>query len=303
MIIRIGYAPGLTTPPDPARLTELVNGLEREGFDSLWVTERATGEIGDPVVTLTYAAALSSRLKLGTAVMVLPGRRPALLAQQLASLDRLCGGRLLPAVGLGRRDVGEQQAFGVRPEERAALFEEVLPLLRRFWAEDEVTHHGPRYHYEALRVLPKPVARGFDVWMGGASDAELRRTGRLSDGWLASFVTPAEAEHGRLSVQRAAADAGREIEEEHFGAVVPYRRGPLDDTVEQRFARARRVRGAVPVADVMPPLEDVAAHLGRLIDAGLSKFVLIPVNVPRSWDAELADVRDATLSLQTPSRV
>ena len=103
MIVRIGYAPGLNAAPDPARLADLVHGLDREGFDSLWVTERATGEIGDPVVTLSYAAALSSRLKLGTAVMVVPGRQPALLAQQLASLDRLCAGRLLPAVGLGRR--------------------------------------------------------------------------------------------------------------------------------------------------------------------------------------------------------
>lgn len=165
--------------------------------------------------------------------------------------------------------------------------------------EDEVTHHGLRYHYEALRVLPKPAAGGFDVWMGGASDAELRRIGRLSDGWLASFVTPADAEQGRLLVQRAAAAAGREIEEEHFGAVVPYRRGPLDPTTEERFARARRVRGPVPIADVVPALDDVEPHLKRLIDAGLSKFVLIPVTPPDDWDAELADVRDAALSLQT----
>jgi probable F420-dependent oxidoreductase len=301
VIVRIGYAPGLTAAPDPARLADLVRGLERFGFDSLWVTERVTGETGDPVVTLTYAAALSTRLKLGMAVMVLPGRQPALLAQQLASLDRLAAGRLLPAFGLGRRDPAEQQAFGVRAAERAALLEEALPLLRRFWAEDDVTHHGPHYHYEALRVRPRPAAGGFDVWLGGASDAELRRTGRLSDGWLASFVTPADAEHGRAAVSRAAAAAGREIEEEHFGAVVPYRRGPLDAPTERRFAQARRVRGQVPIAEVIPSLETLDAHLRRLMDAGLSKFVLVPVTAPRPWDTELADVRDAALSLQTVS--
>jgi probable F420-dependent oxidoreductase len=299
VIVRIGYAPGLTAAPDPAGLTELVRGLERGGFDSLWVTERVNSETGDPVVTLTYAAALSTRLKLGTAVMVLPGRQPALLAQQLASLDRLAAGRLLPAFGLGRRDAAEQQAFGVRADERAALLEEALPLLRRFWAEDEVTHHGPHYHYEGLRVRPRPAAGGFDVWMGGASDAELRRAGRLSDGWLASFVTPADAERGRTAVRDAAAEAGREIEEEHFGAVVPYRRGPLDATAERRFSQARRVRGQAQVADVIPSLETLDAHLRRLVDAGLSKFVLVPVSAPRRWDAELADVRDAALSLQT----
>jgi probable F420-dependent oxidoreductase len=299
VIVRIGYAPGLTAAPDPAGLTDLVRALERGGFDSLWVTERVSGETGDPVVTLTYAAALSTRLKLGTAVMVLPGRQPALLAQQLASLDRLSGGRLLPAFGLGRRDAAEQQAFGVRADERAALLEEALPLLRRFWAEDEVTHHGPRFHYEALRVLPKPAARGFDVWMGGTADPELRRTGRLSDGWLAAFTSPAEGERARLIVQEAAAGAGREIEEEHFGAIVPYRRGPLPEEARARLARVRRVGGPAPLDDVVPDLDGLEAHLKRLVGAGLSKFVLTPLAPPDDWDAELADVRDAALHLQT----
>jgi probable F420-dependent oxidoreductase len=299
VIVRIGFAPGTGALPGPGGLTALVQGLEREGFDSLWVTERATGEAEDPVVTLAFAAALSSRIKLGTAVMTLPGRPPALLAKQLASLDRLAGGRLLPAFGLGQRHIGEQQAFGVRREERVELFEEVLPLLRRFWAEDEVTHDGPRYHYEGLRVLPKPPKGGFDVWMGGASEPELRRAGRLSDGWLAAFTTPAEAARGRELVLRTAAEAGREIEEEHFGAVVPYRRGALGETAEERFARARAVRGPARPDDVIPDLESLDAHLRRLLDAGLSKFVLVPLHQPGSWDEELAEVRDAVLSLQT----
>ncbi|MFI6522876.1 LLM class flavin-dependent oxidoreductase [Spirillospora sp. NPDC050679] len=298
MIVRIGYAPAATAP-DPAALAALARGLERGGFDSLWVTEKATGPGGDPNVTLAYAAALTSRIKLGHAVMTLPGRSPALVAQELATLDRLAGGRLLPAFGLGQRDPGEQQAFGVRREERAAIFEEALPLLRRLWAEDEVTHHGERFRYDGLRVRPKPVERGFDVWMGGASDAELRRAGRLSDGWLAAFSTPAEGEQGRLTVQRAAAEAGREVEEEHFGAVIPYRRGPLPERAEAHFARARRVRGPAPLDEVVPDLDGLAAHLKRMIEAGLSKFVLAPMAPPDDWDAELAEVGEAVLALQT----
>ena len=298
MIVRIGMAPAASTL-GPDALSALAVGLEREGFDSLWVSERVTGAALDPVVTLTYAAALTSRIKFGTAVMTLPGRSPAVLAKELASLDVLSRGRLLPAFGLGQRHAGEQQAFGVRREERAAVFEEALPLLRRFWAEDEVTHDGPRFRYDALRVLPKPAGRGFDVWMGGTSEPELRRTGRLSDGWLAAFTTPAEGERGRLLVQEAAAGAGREIEEEHFGAVVPYRRGPLRAEAEARFARVRRVSGPAPLKDVLPDLDGLEAHLKRLVAAGLSKFVLAPLSPPEDWDAELADVRDATLHLQT----
>src|SRR5690349_1926424 len=103
----------------PDALGALALGLEREGFDSLWVSERVTGPALDPVVTLAYAAALTSRIKFGPAVMTLPGRSPAVLAKELASLDVLSGGRLLPAFGLGQRHAGEQQAFGVRREERA----------------------------------------------------------------------------------------------------------------------------------------------------------------------------------------
>lgn len=298
MIVRIGMAPA-PAALGPRSLAALAAGLEREGFDSLWVSERVTGLSLDPAVTLAYAAALTSRIKFGTAVMTLPGRPPAVLAKELASLDVLSGGRLLPAFGLGQRHAGEQQAFGVRREDRAAVFEEALPLLRRFWAEDEVTHDGPRFRYEALRVLPKPEARGFDVWMGGTSAPELRRAGRLSDGWLAAFATPAEGEAGRRTVREAAAGAGREIEEEHFGAVVPYRRGPLSAEAEARLARVRRVGGPAPLDDVVPDLDGLAAHLGRLTGGGLSKFVLAPLTAPDDWDAELADVRDAVLHLQT----
>ncbi|GAA2163893.1 LLM class flavin-dependent oxidoreductase [Actinomadura napierensis] len=298
MIIRIGMAPA-SGALGPDSLTALVRGLEREGFDSLWVSERASGATLDPVVVLTHAAALTSRIKLGTAVMTVPGRSPALLAKELASLDVLARGRLLPAFGLGQRLPAEQQAFGVRREDRAAIFEEALPLLRRFWAGDAVTHDGPRFHYDGLRIGPRPVKGGFDVWMGGTSEVELRRTGRLSDGWLAAFTTPAEGERGRIAVQEAAAAAGREIEEEHFGAVVPYRRGPLPDEAAARLARVRRVSGPADPADVVPDLDGLEAHLKRLVEAGLSKFVLAPLSAPADWDEELADLRDAALPLQT----
>ena len=123
---------------------------------------------------------------------MLPGRNPVVLAKELATLDRLSGGRLLPAFGLGVADPHEQQAFGVAREERAAWFDEALPLIRRLWLEDVVDHDGPRFHFEGLRVLPKPVQQPPDVWLGGIAPSELRRVGRLGDGWLPSFIMPDE---------------------------------------------------------------------------------------------------------------
>ncbi|GAA3197281.1 LLM class flavin-dependent oxidoreductase [Actinocorallia longicatena] len=279
MKIRIGYAPGAREPRRDD-FSALVLGLENLGFDSLWVTESATGPGGDPVALMAHAGALTSRIKIGTAVTVLPGRQPALLAQQLATLDHLSGGRLLPAFGLGSRRAADHQAYGVERGERVALFEELLPLLRRFWTEDSVTHRGPRFTFENVGVNPKPV-KGFDVWMGGTSDAELRRTGRLADGWLAAYTTPAEAGRARELITATAAEHGREIDPEHFGAVVPYHRG--DGTADER----------------VPSLDALEDRLRRFTDEGISKFVLAPVHRPADWTAELTDVRDAALALQT----
>ncbi len=175
---------------DPEVFGAVVDGLEQLGFDSLWVAERASGPALDPIVAMTFAAARTTHLKFGPSVMVLPGRNPVLLAKTMASLDRISNGRLLPAFGLGVADTAEHQAFGVARMDRAAWFNEALPLMRRLWTEDVVEHHGPRFHLDAARVDIKPVQQPLDVWMGGIAPSELRRVGRLSDGWLPSFVTP-----------------------------------------------------------------------------------------------------------------
>src|SRR5947199_933096 len=143
MKVRIGYGIGTQGLAEGgARFAELIDALEALGFDSIWCSERATGSIPEPMVSLAFAAGRTKKLKLGTSVQVLPGRNPVLLAKQWATLDRLSGGRALPAFGLGVAEPMEQQAFGVAREDRGALFDEMLPLLRRFWTEDAVDHDG-----------------------------------------------------------------------------------------------------------------------------------------------------------------
>lgn len=278
----------------------LVDGLETWGYDSLWLTERLNAETLDPVAALGFAAGRTRKLKLGTAVMVLPGRNPVVLAKELATLDQLAEGRLLPAFGLGVVDAREQQAFGVQRQERAPWFEEALPLLRRLWAEDEVTHEGPRFHLERVAVRPKPVNRAIDVWLGGAHPRELERVGRLSDGWLPSFLLPHEAAAGRRIVEQAAADAGREIEDEHFGALIQYSLTPLAPEQRERIVQRRRRIGPVDPDELVP----VGGHAVRrrieeFVEVGVSKFVLSPARQPDSWEEELAAVAEHVLPLQT----
>jgi probable F420-dependent oxidoreductase len=296
MKIRIGYGLGTRTlTNEPDTFAPFVDTLEELGFDSLWLSERITGEAPDPLIALAFAAARTKRLKFGTSVLVVPGRNPVVLAKELATLDRLSGGRLLPAVGLGVADPLEQQAFGVERGERARMFNEALPLMRRLWTEDVVDHDGEFFHLEGMRVMPRPVQQPIDVWLGGLAPSELRRVGRLGDGWLPSFATVDEVRAGIGLVQQVAAEHERVIDPEHFGVLIPYRDGPLPDLIAQ-FVRRRR-----PDADpteVIPERSQLVDTIKRMIDVGASKFVLIPLGEPGDWRDELRYVADVALPLE-----
>ena len=290
MKVRIGYGLGTQGFATNGRFLKLVDGLERLGFDSLWLAERATGSVSDPLVALAVAAGRTSRLKLGTSVLVLPGRNPVLLAKALASLDRLSQGRLLLAMGLGIAEPLEQQAFGVEREQRAAWFDEALPLIRRLWTEDAVDHAGPRFRLRGLRLGLKPIQCPLEVWLGGRAPSELRRTGRLGEGWLASFCTPEEAAQGKSVVDEAAARAGRAIDPEHFGVIVRYARGTIPADLAAR-------RPGVDVSAIVPlGLAALRARIEAFIQVGFSKFVLVPAEEPADWGRELEEVAQAVLA-------
>ena len=301
MKIRIGYGLGVRTQLNDHGFLDVVEAMESLRFDSLWVSERIGGECPDPVVAMSMAAARTTKLKFGMSVMVLPGRNPVLLAKQLATLDRMSEGRLLPAFGLGVADPAEQQAFGVERAARARIFDESLEVIRKCWTNDTVSHHGEHFHYDNLRVQPKPRQKAPDVWLGGIAPSELKRVARLSDGWLPSFVTPTDAAAGWATITAHAASLGREIDPEHFGVLIPYSMGPLPDPLVAGL-RARR-----------PDLDDVSAlvptgwdalvsSIREFIAVGASKFVVLPIVEPsdvRNWISHLDDASRILLPLQT----
>src|SRR2546425_6796770 len=191
MKIRIGVgSAGASSTPDA--LAELIAGLDDLGFDSLWLSEVLTGPVIDPVVGLAWAAASNPRLKIGT-TMLLPGRNVLRLAKQLASLDVLCQGRLLVTLVPGLTYAPEREAIGGDPKRRGAFIDEALPLLRRLWAGETVTHEGVAGTWHDVRLNPLPVQKPLEVWLGGTAPVALERCGRLSDGWPPSLCTPDEA--------------------------------------------------------------------------------------------------------------
>jgi probable F420-dependent oxidoreductase len=298
MKVRIGYGLGTRSlTNDAERFTDFVDALEGHGFDSLWLSERLTGDCPDPLIGLAVAAGRTKKLKLGTSVQVLPGRNPVLVAKEWASLDRLSNGRALPAFGLGVADPREQQAFGVARGDRAKWFDEALPLIRRLWLEESVDHDGERFHYEGVSVRPKPLQQPPDVWLGGLAPSELKRIGRLGDGWLPSFCTPADIERSRPVIVETAAEHGREIDTEHWGALIAYTHGEVPDVVVAALA-ARRPDLADPTAVIASGHDGLRARIDEFIEAGASKFVAIPLTEPDDWDTELTKLADAVLDLQ-----
>ena len=301
MKVRIGFGFGVRTQLNDGGFATVVDTLERLRFDSLWLSERLGGEAPDPLVGMAFAAGRTTKLKFGMSVMVLPGRNPVVLAKELATLDRLSNGRLLPAFGLGVADPREQQAFGVERSERAAWFDESLQVLRAAWTGEPFTHHGARYHYDDLRVLPAPRQQRLEVWLGGIAPSELRRVGRLADGWLPSFVTPDDAARGREAIEMTLREHDRSIDEDHYGALIPYAMGAVPDQVLAGLAK-RRPDLADPSELVPTGWDQLLATIDRFVAAGTTKFVVLPIvepATPDDWVAHLEEAAPILLARQT----
>lgn len=304
MKVRIGYGFGVRTRLNDGGFGIVVDALERLRFDSLWLSERIGGDAPDPLVAMAFAAGRTRRLKFGMSVMVLPGRNPVVLATELATLDRLSDGRLLPAFGLGVADPHEQQAFGVERSERAALFDESLAVLRAAWSGEPFTHHGARFHYDDLRVLPTPTQQHLDVWLGGIAPSELRRVGRLADGWLPSFITPDDAARGRETIEGVLAEHQRTIDDDHYGVLIPYTTdalGPAPDAVIAGLA-ARRPDLDDPRVLVPHGWDALIDLIDRFVAVGTTKFVILPLvepGSPEAWVAHLEDAAPVVLARQT----
>ncbi|MGH3392650.1 MAG: TIGR03854 family LLM class F420-dependent oxidoreductase [Actinomadura sp.] len=271
MKIRFGVGLGVAAHPD--EFTEAVDRLEELGIDSLWLSEVVYDAQVEPFVGMAYALSRTTRLKVGTGVSILPGRNPVLVAKQLASLAGLAPGRVLPVFGLHPARPRERDLFPVPAGRRGAVFDEALELLRLLLHEDTVTFHGRFYTVEDAGIAPPP-AKPLDIWLGGSGPAALRRVGTLADGWLASFVTPAEARVKREAILAAAAAAGREIEADHFGVSLTV----VDGDIPAGFhALARLRRPDVDPAMLVADGWDGARRLvEEYIAAGLSKFVIRP---------------------------
>jgi probable F420-dependent oxidoreductase len=202
--MRVGiHLPHIGRKSGPGAIRRAAIQAEELGFADAWTSEHIIIPKGapyppsaifyDPVLTLTWAAAFTKRIGLGTSVLVLPMRHPLPLAKGLATLQNLSEGRLILGAGVGWMEV-EFAALGVPFRERGRRMDEGIAMMRAVWGEDPVTfraHHIPAV-IEEMRMLPQPVTP-IPIWIGGSSEAALARAIRLADGWHGSRLSPEQA--------------------------------------------------------------------------------------------------------------
>lgn len=247
---------GIVLPPYATKdqLRAVAATADATGIHSLWVTDRTV--VGMPwletLSTLGALAALTERVRIGSSVLVLPRRNPVLLAQSLATVEHLSGGRLIAGFGVGDPTItgpAEMQLAGVDPAGRGRLADDYLDLLHRLWTQDDVTYDGPLCCADAITLGLKPTA-DIPVWIGGGTPAARRRAGRSGDGWLALMSSPDRFPAELAEVRQAAREHGRDTD-----AVVPavYLFGAIDtdgESAERLLDGALRGFMGAPLAAI-----------------------------------------------------
>lgn len=199
----------------PREQFELVRRVEALGFDSVWCGDHVSFHLPlyESLTLLAAYAAITERIRLGTAVYLLALRPPAVVAKITATLDVLSGGRLIFGVGVGGENPKEFEACGVPHRERGARVTEALEVVRALWRDTPATFKGRFTSFERVSIDPKPVQQpGPPIWIGGRSDAALARAGRQGDGWVSYVVTPERYRRSLDKIHAAAAAHGRRLD-------------------------------------------------------------------------------------------
>lgn len=257
---------------------------EELGFDSIWAGEHiaAPFPIYDGIPILSYYAARTSRIAVGSGILLLPLRPPVALAKSITTLDRLSDGRFICGIGVGGEFPKEFEACGVPVRERGARTDEAIEIFRKLWGPDEqVSHQGRFWQFEDVPHIPKPIqAGGPPIWVSGRSDAAIERTARVGNGYLPYLMT---ADRYRRSVEklRAACERrGRDPGEITLGCLIDASidsdSGRALQTVRERLTRTYgpNLWDLAEHLTVWGTPEDAAERVAAFADAGCQHFVL-----------------------------
>jgi probable F420-dependent oxidoreductase len=286
---RVRIPLGMSLPhrsPDVIGMDEVrqvAQRAEARGFQDLWVTENTLDHVMsfDPAVVLTYAAAVTTRIRVGVSVVVLPVRHPIHVAHQVASLDYASGGRAILGVGIGRAD--HYHHFQVDPARRVRALREGIDVIKAFWTQPSVTYRGQIYSFEdgamALRPAQKPRP---PIWIGAGHPEAVRRAVELADGWMGAGGSTKASFSQSVPILRAALDkAGRDpavfpISKRVFLSVHD-RADAARAEVDRWFTTVYRNPAGTDTAGVHGTPAQVREQLEELVALGANHLLLNPV--------------------------
>jgi probable F420-dependent oxidoreductase len=248
-------------------LVDLASRADELGFDSVWVHDHVfnVGHVLDriggrpyyePLTLLSFVAARTRRVRLGTSVLVLPYHNPVRLAKAAATLDVLCGGRLVMGVGVGLIEK-EMQAMGTPFAERGAYTDEAIAVMRALWSAEEPRFAGKYYRFEGMKFSPRPLQTpSIPLVIGGVSRAAIRRAARLGDGWQPLGLSPEALGQGIATLRDEARACGRD------GAKIPV-------SIAMTLAAARAGRHALGTAP-----SEIVKNARAYADVGVDTLII-----------------------------
>jgi probable F420-dependent oxidoreductase len=259
--------------------------LEQMGADSLWTGGHIASRNPSPeaMIGLAHLAEHTTDVAIGTAILLMPLYPPALVAKQIADLDRISAGRIALGVGIGGEYPQEFRATGVPRAERGARLDEAIPLLRRLWTAVEISHEGRFYPMDEVKIHPAPrQGTGLPVIVAGRQEPAMRRAARLGDGWMPYLFSPRRYRQSVETVRSHAGEAGRDLSRfswAQFTAINVRSDGDaarkeaaafLGGTYNQSFEEMIDHVAAVGTPD------EVARRLIEYVESGVRHFVFLP---------------------------
>jgi probable F420-dependent oxidoreductase len=259
--------------------------VEELGYDAIWVSEHILFHIPtfDAITTMAALAARTRRIRIGSAIVLLPLRPPAAVAKAVATLDIIANGRITLGVGVGGEYPKEFDVCGVPVHERGGRTNEAIEILRALWTQDLASYHGKYFQFTDIAMRPKPVqAGGPPIIVGGRSDTAMRRAARLGDGYMPYLFTPKQYAESLHKIRAYADAAGRQLP--HFQATL-YQFIYVADAYEAAFQQAN-ARLSTNYNQPFDKLVDrycavgtpeaCMARLRQYIDAGARDIILVP---------------------------
>jgi probable F420-dependent oxidoreductase len=271
----------------PRQFWQWVDLCEAGGVDSLWQSDRLVGDqpMLECMSAMAALAGATRRMKFGMNVISVALRDPILIARQCATVDMLSEGRLLPGFGIGSPHSRDWSGTGTPTRGRGRRTDEALDIIAALWRGERVTAQGEFFRCDDAVIAPLPVQQPLPLWIGGSSDAAIRRTARIGTGWMGGRETPEQAGRVVRGVTQQAAALGRRVPADHFGASFYFRLFDGDGAPSDRAiidAEMKTLRARFPDRD--PATGIVTGSPGAIVNriqeflaVGVSKFVLRPL--------------------------